>query len=106
MLFAFLMGVAYGVGGTAFDISIRYVGFALTYSIAVGLSILSRLWCAAKPALSSSGPARPGCSRELPPAPSVSPSAASPAASKSAISDPPKANTVQLTHLNDPTAPS
>jgi L-rhamnose-H+ transport protein len=38
MLFAFLMGVAYGVGGTAFNISIRYIGFALTYSIAVGLS--------------------------------------------------------------------
>jgi L-rhamnose-H+ transport protein len=38
MLFAFLMGIAYGVGGTAFNISIRYIGFALTYSIAVGLS--------------------------------------------------------------------
>jgi L-rhamnose-H+ transport protein len=38
MLFAFLMGLAYGVGGTAFNISIRYIGFALTYSIAVGLS--------------------------------------------------------------------
>lgn len=38
MLFAFLMGVAYGVGGTAFNISIRYIGFSLTYSIAVGLS--------------------------------------------------------------------
>ena len=38
MLYAFLMGVAYGVGGTAFNISIRYIGFALTYSIAVGIS--------------------------------------------------------------------
>jgi len=38
MLYAFLMGIAYGVGGTAFNISIRYIGFALTYSIAVGLS--------------------------------------------------------------------
>jgi len=38
MLFAFLMGIAYGVGGTAFNISIRYIGFSLTYSIAVGLS--------------------------------------------------------------------
>jgi L-rhamnose-H+ transport protein len=38
MLFAFLMGIAYGIGGTAFNISIRYIGFALTYSIAVGLS--------------------------------------------------------------------
>jgi L-rhamnose-H+ transport protein len=38
MLYAFLMGVAYGVGGTAFNVSIRYIGFALTYSVAVGLS--------------------------------------------------------------------
>ena len=38
MLLAFLMGVAYGVGGTAFNISIRYIGSSLTYSIAVGLS--------------------------------------------------------------------
>jgi L-rhamnose-H+ transport protein len=38
MLYSFLMGVAYGVGGTAFNISIRYIGFSLTYSIAVGLS--------------------------------------------------------------------
>jgi len=38
MLYAFLMGIAYGVGGTAFNISIRYIGFSLTYSIAVGLS--------------------------------------------------------------------
>jgi L-rhamnose-H+ transport protein len=38
MVYAFLMGIAYGVGGTAFNISIRYIGFALTYSIAVGLS--------------------------------------------------------------------
>lgn len=38
MLWSFLMGVAYGVGGTAFNVSIRYIGFSLTYSIAVGLS--------------------------------------------------------------------
>jgi L-rhamnose-H+ transport protein len=38
MLFSFLMGVAYGVGGTAFNVSIRYIGFSLTYAIAVGLS--------------------------------------------------------------------
>lgn len=38
MLISFLMGLAYGVGGTAFNISIRYIGFALTYAIAVGLS--------------------------------------------------------------------
>ncbi len=38
MLYCCLMGVAYGVGGTAFNLSIRYIGFALTYAIAVGLS--------------------------------------------------------------------
>jgi len=38
MLFSFLMGLAYGVGGTCFNISIRYIGFSLTYAIAVGLS--------------------------------------------------------------------
>jgi L-rhamnose-H+ transport protein len=38
MLHAFLLGAAYGIGGTAFGISIRYIGFSLTYAIAVGLS--------------------------------------------------------------------
>jgi L-rhamnose-H+ transport protein len=38
MLACFALGVAYGVGGTAFNISIRYIGFSLTYAIAVGLS--------------------------------------------------------------------
>ena len=38
MLQSFLLGAAYGVGGTAFGISIRYIGFSLTYAIAVGLS--------------------------------------------------------------------
>jgi len=35
---SFFWGMAYGVGGTAFGISIRYIGFSLTYAIAVGLS--------------------------------------------------------------------
>lgn len=35
---SFVLGVAYGVGGTAFGISIRHIGFSLTYAIAVGLS--------------------------------------------------------------------
>lgn len=35
---SFLLGAAYGIGGTAFGISIRYLGFSLTYAIAVGLS--------------------------------------------------------------------
>jgi L-rhamnose-H+ transport protein len=38
MLGSFLLGAAYGIGGTAFGISIRYIGFSLTYAIAVGLS--------------------------------------------------------------------
>jgi L-rhamnose-H+ transport protein len=38
MLYCLLAGMAFGVGGTAFNLSIRYIGFALTYSIAVGLS--------------------------------------------------------------------
>ena len=49
MLASFALGVAYGVGGTAFNLSIRYIGFALTYAIAVGLSsvvgtLLVPLW--------------------------------------------------------------
>jgi L-rhamnose-H+ transport protein len=35
---SFVLGMAYGIGGTAFGISIRYIGFSLTYAIAVGLS--------------------------------------------------------------------
>ncbi|HEX5654321.1 MAG TPA: L-rhamnose/proton symporter RhaT [Chitinophagaceae bacterium] len=35
---SFFLGMAYGVGGTAFGIAIRYVGFSLTYAIAVGIS--------------------------------------------------------------------
>jgi L-rhamnose-H+ transport protein len=38
MFLAFVMGIGYGVGGTCFNISIRYIGFSLTYAIAVGLS--------------------------------------------------------------------
>jgi len=38
MLSSFLLGAAYGIGGTAFGIAIRYIGFSLTYSLAVGLS--------------------------------------------------------------------
>jgi L-rhamnose-H+ transport protein len=35
---SFLLGMAYGIGGTMFGIAIRYVGFSLTYAIAVGIS--------------------------------------------------------------------
>jgi len=35
---SFVLGMAYGIGGTAFGIAIRYVGFSLTYAISVGIS--------------------------------------------------------------------
>jgi L-rhamnose-H+ transport protein len=38
MLYSFLMSLAFGVGGIAFNLSIRYIGFSLTYAIAIGLS--------------------------------------------------------------------
>jgi len=38
MVKTFLLGAAYGIGGTAFGMAIRYVGFSLTYAIAVGIS--------------------------------------------------------------------
>lgn len=40
MLMSFLMGTAYGVGGIAFNVSIRHIGFSLTYAVAVGLSAI------------------------------------------------------------------
>jgi L-rhamnose-H+ transport protein len=38
LLLSFLVSMADGIGGIAFNVSIRYIGFALTYAIAVGLS--------------------------------------------------------------------
>ncbi|MFT4095086.1 MAG: L-rhamnose/proton symporter RhaT [Niabella sp.] len=38
MFNSFLLGMAYGIGGTAFGMAIRYIGFSLTYAISVGLS--------------------------------------------------------------------
>jgi L-rhamnose-H+ transport protein len=38
MLYTFLLGMLYGVGGTAFGLAIRHIGFSLTYAIAVGIS--------------------------------------------------------------------
>ena len=38
MKWSFIFSLCYGVGGIAFNMSIRYIGFALTYAIAVGLS--------------------------------------------------------------------
>jgi L-rhamnose-H+ transport protein len=38
MQYSFVLGMAYGIGGTAFGIAIRYVGYSLTYAISVGIS--------------------------------------------------------------------
>jgi len=38
LAYSFLFSLAYGIGGIAFNYSIKYIGFALTYAIAVGLS--------------------------------------------------------------------
>ncbi|HEX2100710.1 MAG TPA: L-rhamnose/proton symporter RhaT, partial [Candidatus Synoicihabitans sp.] len=35
---SYLFGVLYGVGGIAFGLAIRYIGFSLTYAIAIGVS--------------------------------------------------------------------
>jgi L-rhamnose-H+ transport protein len=38
MIITFLLGVAYGVGGTAFGLAIKHIGYSLTYAIAIGIS--------------------------------------------------------------------
>lgn len=38
MYLSFTLGVAYGIGGTAFGIAIRYIGYSLTYAFAIGIS--------------------------------------------------------------------
>ena len=38
MLLTFALGIAYGIGGTAFGMAIRHVGYSLTYAIAIGIS--------------------------------------------------------------------
>jgi len=38
MLKSFGLGFVYGTGGLAFGLAIRYIGFSLTYSIAIGIS--------------------------------------------------------------------
>lgn len=35
---SFILGMAYGVGGTAFGLAIKYMGFSLTYAISIGIS--------------------------------------------------------------------
>ncbi len=38
MVKVFCLGVVYGIGGTAFGLSIRHIGYSLTYAIAIGIS--------------------------------------------------------------------
>ncbi|HVU34511.1 MAG TPA: L-rhamnose/proton symporter RhaT [Opitutaceae bacterium] len=38
MLKSYLLGVLYGVGGIAFGLAIRHIGYSLTYAIAIGVS--------------------------------------------------------------------
>jgi len=38
MVNTILLGALFGVGGTAFGIAIRYIGFSITYAIAIGIS--------------------------------------------------------------------
>lgn len=38
MINSFMLGAIYGVGGIAFGVALRYIGFSLTYAIAIGLS--------------------------------------------------------------------
>lgn len=38
MVLSFGLGAAYGIGGTAFGLAIRHIGFSLTYALAVGIS--------------------------------------------------------------------
>ena len=38
LILSFCFSLAYGIGGIAFNYSIRYIGFSLTYAIAIGLS--------------------------------------------------------------------
>ena len=38
MLRSFLLGLVYGIGGLTFGLGIRYIGFSLNYTIAIGIS--------------------------------------------------------------------
>ncbi len=38
MVKSYSLGVLYGVGGIAFGVAIRYIGFSLTYALAIGVS--------------------------------------------------------------------
>jgi L-rhamnose-H+ transport protein len=38
MLRSFVLGIIYGIGGLSFGLGIRYIGFSLNYTIAIGIS--------------------------------------------------------------------
>ncbi len=38
MLRSYLLGILYGVGGIAFGVAIQYIGYSLTYAVAIGVS--------------------------------------------------------------------
>jgi L-rhamnose-H+ transport protein len=38
MVLTFALGIAYGIGGTAFGMAIRHIGYSLTYALAIGIS--------------------------------------------------------------------
>ena len=44
LLITFVLGMIYGIGGTAFGMAIRYVGYSLTYAIAIGISCVLGTW--------------------------------------------------------------
>jgi L-rhamnose-H+ transport protein len=41
MVDTMLLGLLFGVGGTAFGVAIRYLGFSITYAIAIGISCVA-----------------------------------------------------------------
>ncbi len=40
LLLTFVLGMLYGIGGTAFGVAIRYIGYSMTYAIAIGISCI------------------------------------------------------------------
>lgn len=40
LLLTFILGMLYGIGGTAFGVAIRYIGYSMTYAIAIGISCI------------------------------------------------------------------
>ncbi len=40
MVVTFALGAAYGIGGTAFGLAIRFLGYSLTYAFAIGISCI------------------------------------------------------------------